>query len=270
MLSTPLLVPIPSPARSGIDIPTRKGKTATSSSGGGGGGSISPSSANRSFLTGFSILVLAQLLSAIMGLYTQLTYAKYGAHWHENLFYTHFLSIPFFIPFLPFLRSELNHLLSSSPFLLSPSLLSPLPAFSSSSSPKLQQRDDHHNPPPHPLFLLAPSWPPSITIPRQIINLALNALTQYACIRGVNLLSARTTALGVTIVLNVRKLVSLFVSIWVFGNRLPAGVLAGAAIVFSSAAVWAVEGQRLNRKDVNGKSDDGVNDGKKRGGVKRV
>ena len=55
-----------------------------------------------------------------------------------------------------------------------------------------------------------------------------------------------------------------------FGNRLPAGVLAGAAIVFSSAAVWAVEGQRLNRKDVNGKSDDGVNDGKKRGGVKRV
>ena len=41
------------------------------------------------------------------------------------------------------------------------------------------------------------------------------------------------------------------------------GVLIGAAIVFSSAAVWAVEGQRLNRKDVNNK-DDGINEGKKK------
>lgn len=92
-------------------------------------------------------------------------------------------------------------------------------------------------------------------MPSQLLNLAANALTQYICIRGVNLLSARTSALGVTIALNVRKLISLFLSIWLFGNELPPGVLVGAAIVFGSAGVWAVEGQRL-------KNDGGVGGGK--------
>lgn len=49
--------------------------------------------------------------------------------------------------------------------------------------------------------------------------------------------------------LNIRKLVSLFASIWLFGNRLPIGVLLGAAIVFASAGVWAAEGQRLRRHE---------------------
>lgn len=53
--------------------------------------------------------------------------------------------------------------------------------------------------------------------------------------------------------LNVRKLVSLFLSIWIFGNELPPGVLVGAAIVFGSAGVWAVEGQRLNNSGGGGK-----------------
>lgn len=52
--------------------------------------------------------------------------------------------------------------------------------------------------------------------------------------------------------LNVRKLVSLFLSIWIFGNELPLGVLVGAAIVFGSAGVWAVEGQRLNNSGGGG------------------
>lgn len=43
-------------------------------------------------------------------------------------------------------------------------------------------------------------------------------------------------------------------SIWLFGNELPPGVLVGAAIVFGSAGVWAVEGQRL-------KNDGGVGGG---------
>ncbi|KAA8573662.1 hypothetical protein EYC84_005243 [Monilinia fructicola] len=45
----------------------------------------------------------------------------------------------------------------------------------------------------------------------------MNVLTQYACIRGVNLLAAASSALTVTIVLNVRKLISLLLSIWLFG-----------------------------------------------------
>lgn len=45
-------------------------------------------------------------------------------------------------------------------------------------------------------------------------------------------------------------------SIWLFGNDLPPGVLVGAAIVFGSAGVWAVEGQRLNNGGDGGQDKD--------------
>ena len=92
---------------------------------------------------------------------------------------------------------------------------------------------------------------PTLVVPKDILYLALNALTQYLCIRGVNLLGARTSALGVTIVLNMRKLASLLLSIWLFGNQLPAGVLLGAMIVFGSAGIWAWEGQRIGKRAKN-------------------
>jgi UDP-xylose/UDP-N-acetylglucosamine transporter B4 len=198
------------------------------------------------FMTGLLILFIAQLLSAIMGLYTQLTYAKYGSHWHENLFYSHFLSIPLFLPFFPSLLIQFKILLSSphislTPFLNSPSILLPKSAAE-------QPGRDFQLPP-----ILSTPGTPSIPIPKHILTLGLNALTQFACIRGVNLLGARTTALGVSIVLNLRKLVSLFASIWLFGNTLPPGVVAGAVVVFSSAGIWAWEGQRISAREKEGK-----------------
>ena len=95
---------------------------------------------------------------------------------------------------------------------------------------------------------IKPSAP--IEIPTHLVTLALNAITQFACIRGVNLLAARTTALGVSIVLNVRKLVSLFLSIWLFGNHLPLGVLFGAVVVFLGGGVYAWDGGRSGRERV--------------------
>ncbi|KAG8349490.1 hypothetical protein FVEN_g12325 [Fusarium venenatum] len=77
-------------------------------------------------------------------------------------------------------------------------------------------------------------------MPSQIIFLITNVLTQYACIRGVNLLAAASTALTVTIVLNIRKLVSLLLSIWLFGNQLASGTLLGAVIVFSAGGLYTV------------------------------
>ncbi|MCJ1370341.1 golgi uridine diphosphate-N- acetylglucosamine transporter, partial [Loxospora ochrophaea] len=203
--------------------------------------------ANTSFMTGLVILFLAQLLSAIMGLYTQATYTKYGPHWNENLFYSHFLSLPLFIPFLPSLRQQLSRLLAS-------------PAFELSIPPQLLQSTS--TTPPSwkdrlPLLSIFASDPPpqtfTLRIPKHLLSLALNSLTQYACIRGVNLLAARTTALGVTIVLNIRKLVSLFASIWLFGNKLPPGVLVGAAIVFGAGGVYAWEGQRISKREAERK-----------------
>ncbi|KAL8842715.1 MAG: hypothetical protein Q9170_000371 [Blastenia crenularia] len=187
-----------------------------------------PSQIDPSVISGFAILLLAQVLSAIMGLYTQTTYSTYGSHWRENLFYSHFLSLPLFLPFLPSLRSQLQNFLSP------PSIL-----FSATNLPLPQLRKAGESPPPPPLPFI------SFDIPKDILYLAFNALTQYFCIRGVNLLSARTSALGVTIVLNIRKLASLLLSIRIFGNQLPPGVLVGAAVVFGSAGLWAWEGQRI-------------------------
>ena len=152
-----------------------------------------------------------------MGLYIQSTYAIYGSHWQENLFYSHFLSMPLFIPFIPSMRNQFAKLAASPPQNL---------------FPQIAQKQ-----------LSLPSQ-----VPRQVLMLALNSLTQLACIRGVNLLAARSSALTVTIVLNVRKLVSLFLSIWLFGNKLAPGVLVGAAIVFGSGLLYAYEGQTRGKE----------------------
>lgn len=75
----------------------------------------------------------------------------------------------------------------------------------------------------------------------------MNALTHYICVRGVNVLASMSSALTVTIVLNIRKLVSLLLSIYLFGNELNAGVLLGAIVVFGGGFLYGVEGQRQKR-----------------------
>ncbi|KAF4629573.1 hypothetical protein G7Y89_g8573 [Cudoniella acicularis] len=107
------------------------------------------------FSTGLAILFVAQVLSAIMGLYTEETYKE------------QFLKLASSPPLgLPFRESYTN-----------------LPV-------EFQNGLD------------------KIHIPSQLAYLVTNVLTQYACIRGVNLLASAASALTVTIVLNVRKLVT--------------------------------------------------------------
>ncbi|KAL8690695.1 MAG: hypothetical protein Q9218_003922 [Villophora microphyllina] len=197
-----------------------------------------PSQIDPSFVTGLAILLLAQILSATMGLYTELTYATYGSHWPENLFYSHFLSLPLFLPLFPSLKSQLLRFLSSAPTQLSSALLQPF-----FTTPSKANHTDHMPP------ILVTHSTITLPIPKDLLFLALNALTQYLCIRGVNVLSATTTALGVSIVLNIRKLASLLLSIWIFGNDLPPGVLLAATVVFGSGALWAWESQRIGRKE---------------------
>ncbi|KAH0608056.1 uncharacterized protein H6S33_002108 [Morchella sextelata] len=146
------------------------------------------------YITGLLILLLAQVLSAFMGLYIERTYHTFGHHPREGLFYSHFLSLPLFLPLLPSIRSQWERLEGLRWYLLA------------------------------------------------------NAATHYVCSRGVNLLAARSSALTVTVVLNVRKLVSLVVSVWVFGNVLGWGVGVGAGVVFLGGGLYALEGQRVKRE----------------------
>jgi UDP-xylose/UDP-N-acetylglucosamine transporter B4 len=153
-----------------------------------------------------------------MGLYTEETYKKHGPHWKENLFYSHLLALPLFMPFLPAMRRQFFKLAASEPLVL------PWQESYSSLPAELQ------------------TGLSKIHIPNQLAYMVTNVLTQYACIRGVNLLASAASALTVTIVLNIRKLVSLLLSIWLFGNRLAPGTLLGAVIVFGAGGMYGLDG----------------------------
>ncbi|CAG8242107.1 hypothetical protein PENNAL_c0029G09632 [Penicillium nalgiovense] len=188
-------------------------------------------------VTGFTILALAMVLSAFQGIYADRLYATYGRdHWKEALFYSHALSLPLFLTSCPQLLGQWRVVASS------PSLLSHLDsgwwvsssALGSTASSVLGRICQSEA----VKALLA-------HLPVQVAYLAMNALTQYLCIRGVHLLSAKSSSLTVTIFLNVRKLVSLLLSIYLFGNHLAGGVLVGAALVFVGGGLYGFEGARL-------------------------
>lgn len=194
--------------------------------------------------TGFTILALAMVLSAFQGIYADRLYATYGRdHWKEALFYSHTLSLPVFLTSYSQLSSQWRAVSST------PSLLSQLPAGSSQdvARPSSTALGDMV------LSVLAlvqvhPHVQSALRrLPTQVAYLIMNALTQYLCIRGVHLLSAKSSSLTVTVVLNVRKLVSLLLSIYLFGNNLGPGILAGAVLVFAGGGLYGFEGARLRQ-----------------------
>ena len=169
---------------------------------------------DKSFEMGLLILLVAQLLSSYMGIYVQDTYAMYGKHWAENLFYEHLLSLPLFLPLAPRLQAQFERLATSPPLAI-PSTLS------STLSPALTKKLK--------------------MIPQSVFYLCMNSLTQLLCISGVNLLGAKSSAVTVTVALNVRKLVSFVFSIWLFGNPLSDLMIMGATLVFGAGALYGWE-----------------------------
>lgn len=169
---------------------------------------------NGSFEAGLAILLVAQLLSAWMGAYVEDIYHEHGKDWQANLFYSHLLSIPMFTGFAPILYSQFTRLQSSAPFSV-----------------------------PHSIATqLLPSLNKALASTSQhVIYLTANAVTQLLCITGVNILSANTSAVTVTIVLNIRKLVSFLLSIWIFGNQMGGMMKVGAAMVFGAGALYGYE-----------------------------
>jgi UDP-xylose/UDP-N-acetylglucosamine transporter B4 len=180
---------------------------------------------------GFALLASALILSACMGLFSDDMYATHGRSGTvtaETLFYSHTMSLPYFLSQVRPMFFEFTSLLavpahdigsitSKSPLLTPTSLLDTL----------------------------------TLYIPRPLLLLALNAATQLLCIIGVNRLGAQSSSLTVSIVLNIRKLVSLVLSIWLFGNALPIGVLVGAGTVFLGGGLYALpvrDGKRQERE----------------------
>ncbi|KAM5460744.1 golgi uridine diphosphate-N-acetylglucosamine transporter [Microsporum canis] len=202
-------------------------------------------------LSGFMILGLAMVLAAFQGVYADRLYQQYGRdNWREGLFYSHALSIPFLLPSYPQLYPQLKSLWAS------PSVTGIIQTTSATASVSPGNTSQFLMPVLQPLQTISshPSIHPVLSmIPVKVAYLLLNALTQYLCIRGVYLLSAKTSSLTVVIVLNIRKLVSLILSVYLFGNVLTSGVLAGASLVFLGGGIYAYEGARLRRQQAKDK-----------------
>ncbi|KAJ8103175.1 UAA transporter [Lipomyces tetrasporus] len=176
----------------------------------------------KEFAIGMLILFLAQALSAVMSQITELTYNQYGNHWRENLFYMHFLPLPLFFLARKSITDEFATLSASPPIALVPASVA--------------------------------QYVPPLSAPQSIVHLLLNGATQYICVRGVNNLAGTATAVTVTIVLNVRKCVSLLLSIYMFGNNLSLGTCLGAALVFGGAAWYSLESSRLREAQKQAKA----------------
>lgn len=164
-----------------------------------------------SLSAGLFVLLAAQIIGAFMGLYVENTYRLYGKDWQDAIFYNHLFSLPFFgLLYQPLI--DRYRLLS---------LLPPLRL----SSPLI----------PAPLGAVIQS------IPSPMVFLFLNAFTQLACISGVNILGANSSALTVSIVLNIRKLISFLISIFAFGNPMSPLMSLGATLVFGSGILYGWE-----------------------------
>jgi len=139
------------------------------------------------YLTGVTLLSLALLTSGFMGLFQEQTYAKYGReHWHEALFYSHLFSLPLFV-----LQAG-----------------------------TLRQQVANANQTPREWIGICKSYEAlGFYIPSYYTKLALNVLTQLLCINGVNRLTSRVSSLSVSLILVVRKAVSLLISVVLLNHQ---------------------------------------------------
>ncbi|XP_007504403.1 nucleotide sugar transporter SLC35B4 isoform X2 [Monodelphis domestica] len=151
------------------------------------------------WLLGIGALTFALLMSARMGIFQETLYKQFGKHSKEALFYNHALPLPGFI----LLASDIyDHAL-----LFNKSELYQVPVV-------------------------------GVTVPIMWFYLLMNILTQYACIRGVFILTTECTSLTVTLVVTLRKFVSLIFSILYFQNPFTLWHWLGTMFVFVGTLMY--------------------------------
>jgi len=173
---------------------------------------------------GIGLLTLALILGGFLGIVQDRTYTRYGRQankdamsvpgtkqsqttpWQESMFYLHFLSMPMFL----FNRKDLVaqfRTINAGP---KSEISLPFSFRGSNSSLSLLQIPDNYL--PHHI----PTSGDTLSIPTAYIPLALNTITQLFCVAGVNRLTSRVSSLTVTLILVIRKAVSLVISLLVF------------------------------------------------------
>lgn len=153
------------------------------------------------FIMGIAMLATALVLSSVLGVFQEHTYAKFGKHLtQEHQFYSHLLSLPFFALMLPDIWSHAMSWGSMAIFEL----------------PLVKLR-------------FSAMW----------LLLAANMLTQWVCISGVFMMTGVAGALTMTLTISLRKFASLILSIVFFNNPFTASHWIAAFLVFTGTLVYS-------------------------------
>ncbi|KAF4616027.1 hypothetical protein D9613_011434 [Agrocybe pediades] len=213
----------------------------------------------HTYAKGIGILTAALVLSGFLGLIQDWTYANFGrpiltsndpskgpAPWQESMFYLHFLALPMFYPLLPDLVARMHELNVSGPrteFALPPI---PIPSAVNLTSAYPMDLVPPYSLPRLPLHLFRQSANASLvsitqhdekailmsfSIPQIYFPLFINTITQLLCVAGVHRLTTRVSALTVTLILVVRKAVSLIISV-IGVSRVAASIRDASLLVF--------------------------------------
>uniref|UniRef100_A0A915NVK7 UDP-xylose and UDP-N-acetylglucosamine transporter n=1 Tax=Meloidogyne floridensis TaxID=298350 RepID=A0A915NVK7_9BILA len=154
----------------------------------------------REWLIGIFMLTAALLISSLLAICQERMYRIYGKHPREAMFYTHAVSLPFFA----FMGNDIAA--SAEKFSLGP-------------------KAEFFG------FLL-----PISTLWLQLLAVAF---LQWFCIMFVYRLNASIDSLSVTLVVTLRKFLSLLISIFWFGNLFTATHWLGATLVFGGTLIFA-------------------------------
>ncbi|XP_015610107.1 UDP-xylose and UDP-N-acetylglucosamine transporter-like [Cephus cinctus] len=151
------------------------------------------------WILGIILLTVALFISARMGIYQEVLYARYGKHAKEALYYTHLLPLPLFITLTSNIWEHTVLAVNSAPMAV-------------------------------PII--------GITMPKTILYLIGNVLTQYMCIRSVFVLTTECPSLTVTLVITLRKFISLIFSIVYFQNPFTIYHWVGTVLVFTGTIIF--------------------------------
>ena len=195
------------------------------------------------WLLGVALMSLALVLSAYMGHRQQDLFAghKQGAAAQEALFYSHALALPGFLLVadavaahlavwlwvLPAYALPLPAVLASAIHAAPAPLAALLAAFGVAVGPASASAASASA--ASPSLLLHPLW-----------AVALNIVSQFACVSGVYRLTSSASTLTTTLVITCRKFVSVLLSVAWFAHAFSRAHWLGTAVVFLGTAVYAL------------------------------
>jgi len=157
---------------------------------------------------GIALLTTALFISARMGIYQEELNRKYGKNPMEALYFTHLLPLPAFMLLYNNIYEHMMIAVNSKP-------------------------------------LDVPLLP--VGVPIMLIYLLGNVVTQYLCISSVYYLTSECSSLTVTLVITLRKFVSLLFSILYFKNPFTVYHWVGTAMVFAGTLVFTEVPQKMMR-----------------------